>query len=554
MDAQREKTPENRVMLTPEAQIVFQCWRQRLGLGLAAVVLFCGFPEWLALPAGWLSGLQIPGVDPLTMVLAGQRMVQELVIAQTWPLVPVFISAGLLLAVWLMAPVSLGRHMRQRLRLTPVARDETAMAVGAVLLAEPIMHIIFLWWSGYYPSVMSRDAVLPVPMLGGLASAPWWAGVGMILTVSLLVPIAEELFFRGRLLDFFRSWCGGTRMATIIAVGLTTLAFAAAHGSPVHMLFALPFGLLLAIIRLRSGNIGGCIVAHACHNSMFLFLGPTLFAKPWVAALFAASGVMLLAAAWAHHPRTSDRPRVPNRWRPWVACALVAVALLVIRLTAPAYHRVQDHYWVIATHKIITQWVVDNDILLQRLEHQRLRGRLHDVRAAGLFHALQAQPCPSHHGSNPRQTQVLAQLMPEHFAQQLPADVIYDALADLCDSHVVWPQLVLAARALGQRDPVSLAEVAIDNPMCLAQWFPLATALDACAEQIAASHGPSRRRILAACEHAFPGRVSDILFRLSPDHVTAHDRRHLFTHYPDARERLGILAEHNPALALAFLQ
>jgi membrane protease YdiL (CAAX protease family) len=541
-----DKTPH--LIAAPSTLSQHVRWRRRAGLILAAVVLLCGFPEWLTQPARFISQLQIPGVDPLSVVTAGQRFVQSMLVAQVWPLMPVFISIGLLAAAWLMLPTQ-----RTVMRITPVARDETAMAVGAVLLAEPVMHLIFLWWSGFYPSAMSRDAVLPVPMLGGLASAPWWAGVGMILTVSLLVPIAEELFFRGRLLDYLRATFGGTRWATVSAVSLTTLAFAAAHGAPVQMIFAVPLGLLLAIIRLRSGSIGGCVVAHACHNSMFLFLGPMLFAKPWVAALFAVSGVVLIAAAWAHHPRTSPRPRVPNRWRIGVALGGALIALSVIRLTAPFYHRVQDHYWAVATHQIITKWVVDNDVLLQRLEHQRLRGRMSDERTNQLYFLLSEQPCPSHHGGNPRQTQVLAQLMPEHFALQLPDEDIFSALSDLCDSHIIWPQLVQAAQLLSQRDPPSLAAVATDNPACLAQWFPLATALDLCAQQLAASHGPSRRRLLAACERAFPGRVSDILFRLTPEAVTAHDRRHLFTYYPDARERLRILAEHNPALALAFL-
>jgi membrane protease YdiL (CAAX protease family) len=463
-------------------------------------------------------------------------------------MLPAIISLGLLLAVWLIPPAE-----RSRRRIGPVVRDETAMAVGVLLLCEPLLHVFFLWWSGSHPSVVSRDAVLPVPMLGGLAAMPWWAGVMTILTISVLVPVAEEFFFRGRLLDVLRFWFRSSRFATVWAVSITTLAFAAAHGSQVQALFAIPLGLLLAIIRLRSGSIGGCILAHACHNSMFLFLGPMLFAKPWVAPLLALSGVMLIAAAWTDHPSTSDRPRIPNRWRPVVAISGVLSALLFIRLTAPTYHQVQDRLWAGAAHQVIKQWHVDNDVLLNRLNYQVICGRLNNDRRDRLFDALVENPCQAVTGTNPRQAQVLAQLDPQRWAEMVSDEQIFDRLLDLSDCQATWPNIASAAQLLSHRRPSDLASVAIANPTALVQWFNITTNLDQCVAQLRLSVGPTRRRFLSACESAFPGRVPTILFALTPEEVSPMDRRHLYAHYRDVRQRLRILSETNPALANAFL-
>jgi membrane protease YdiL (CAAX protease family) len=529
------------------AQVTRAIVQRRLaGVALAGAVICLGVPEWLIPAARWLSGVSGLDVRPwLEQLRAWSLSFSNL---QPWPLLPALISVGLLLASWLIPPAE-----RTRRRIAPVVRDETAMAVGVLLLCEPLMHLGFLWWSGSHPSAVSRDAVFPIPMLGGLATMPWWAGITTILTISVLVPVAEELFFRGRLLDVLRYWFRTSRWATVWAVSLTTLAFAAAHGTQVQALFAIPLGLLLALIRLRSGSIGGCILAHACHNSMFLYLGPMLFAKPWVAPLLALSGVMLIAAAWVDHPATSNRPRVPNRWRAPVAITAVLLALLVIRLTASTFHHLQDRLWAGAAHQIITQWRVDNDVLLHRLDYQAIRGRLNDQRREGVFNALVEKPCQAFTDGNPRQAQVLAQLLPEKFATMVSDEQIYDRLFDFSDCQAAWPNIALAAQLLSIRRPDELAAVATAVPTVLVQWFNITTELEKTVAQLRLSQGPTRRLFLSACERAFPGRVTVLLFAIPADEVTAIDRRHLFMNYPDARERLRILSETDPARAGAFL-
>jgi membrane protease YdiL (CAAX protease family) len=518
------------------------------GLLIAALAVALVLPEWLTPLARWLGHLDGGALDPVVWLAWARGTVSAATLGASWPVLPAVVSFGLLLACWCITAAP-----EPPARPRSVIRDETAMAVGALLLAEPLMHLAFLAWSGWHPSSVSRDAVLPVPFQAVAAGAQgWWSGTLTILTFSLLVPVAEELFFRGRLLDLLRERLGGTRMATVSAVSITTLAFAAAHGTQVQALFAIPLGLLLALIRLRGGGIGACVVAHACHNSLFLFVGPVLFVRPWAAPLLALAGTMMIAAAWIDHPRTSTRPRVTDRWRPVVAVVAVVAAMLVLFNTYPAYRQLQDRLWAAAAHRVTVMWRVDNDVLLRRLDFQEQRGRMNAERRRGLYDHLVAEPCQRLPGGNPRQAQVLAQLDPERFASEVPEGGLYDALLDLADCRARWDRLGIAARALSRRSSGDLASVATTHPECLLQWFPLPQRQDECVRQLMLSEAHDRRRLLTALERAQPGKIADVLFALPVGHITPLDRRHLRMHYPDADERLAELAKRDPQRARAF--
>lgn len=503
--------------------------RRTAGIAVAVVAVLLTLPDWLDLlvPGGRAS-------------LAGARRAMAVMFREPWPALPALVSLLLLLAVRLMP-----REERHPATLA-ARRDWTAFAVGLLLLTEPLLHLGLLAWSGIQPTPASRDAVFPVPVIGQAAGRPWWAGALTILTLSLVVPVAEELFFRGRLLGWLVARWGARRFGTSAAVSLTTLAFAAAHGTPAQALVAVPLGLLLALIRLRTGEVGGCILAHACHNSLFLFLGPMLPGLPWAAPLLALGGTILLAATWMHHAPSAVR------FRHVKALAAVALAAAVILATWPSYRRLQDVLWVSAAHQVVVQWRADNDVLLQRLDWQRRRGRLTPLRTGALYERLVAQPCQHQPGGNPRQAQVLALLDPARLAAGQSAGTSYETLLDLADSRVAWPALAECARRIGHAHPDDLASVAVIAPIALVQWFPLAERRGECVAQLAASEGPYRRRMLAALERAFPGRVADLILALPAERMSPLDRRHLFAHYGDAAERLARLARSDPERARAL--
>jgi CAAX prenyl protease-like protein len=79
------------------------------------------------------------------------------------------------------------------------------------------------------------------------------------------VPVAEELAFRGFLLDraedYFADRTSGYRR--LAAAGVTSLAFGALHGSVLAGTLA---GITFAAVRYHRGKLSDAICAHAVAN------------------------------------------------------------------------------------------------------------------------------------------------------------------------------------------------------------------------------------------------------------------------------------------------
>ena len=119
-----------------------------------------------------------------------------------------------------------------------------SLILAAVL--EPVLHA-------------SREQGLEPEQWRPEKAAPFLLNAVVIVT---LVPFTEELFYRGlgvRALSIFGS---------VVAVVVSGLVFGLAHG----ILVALPvlgfFGLALAWLRLRTGSVWPCVIAHAAYNAL----------------------------------------------------------------------------------------------------------------------------------------------------------------------------------------------------------------------------------------------------------------------------------------------
>lgn len=77
----------------------------------------------------------------------------------------------------------------------------------------------------------------------------------------LLVPLAEEAYFRGRLLDAVER-----RAGPIWALAASAVSFALIHAIPVLTPAYLAFAVILWWLRRRTGSLVAPIVAHALNN------------------------------------------------------------------------------------------------------------------------------------------------------------------------------------------------------------------------------------------------------------------------------------------------
>jgi membrane protease YdiL (CAAX protease family) len=195
---------------------------------------------------------------------------------------------------------------------------------GAVLLLCPNLWLLgwmtILWrlgrpWSLHLFGGGRRTgwmlALLGLAAVCMVAFAVWWpegngnpGGVkGSSAALILLVPLAEELFFRGLLLAELRRRCG-----SLVAVVLVTAVFAAMH---VPMGQHVPMGVLalvLCAVTLASGSVLWAIGLHAAWNTLAVTksIAPGLErgSVVLVALLFLAC-----VAAWGHASRYGEGPK-----------------------------------------------------------------------------------------------------------------------------------------------------------------------------------------------------------------------------------------------------
>ena len=165
---------------------------------------------------------------------------------------------GTCLVALLVAVLPLGRGAPAALGLRPVGWRPVVFAVlGTTLLSFAVSQL------GPQPEGVRQ-------VTEGLQGTRALLTLGVL---GLLAPLAEELVFRGMLYG----WLAG-RWNNLVAFVLSSLAFAAAHTEPLHILMVLPLGFWFGWLRWRTGSLVPTIVAHMINNtiavSAAVFLAP----------------------------------------------------------------------------------------------------------------------------------------------------------------------------------------------------------------------------------------------------------------------------------------
>ncbi|MCD8075823.1 MAG: CPBP family intramembrane metalloprotease [Lachnospiraceae bacterium] len=114
----------------------------------------------------------------------------------------------------------------------------------------------FLYWLGISSvfSNQTQEALLGSQM------------VMQVLGPGLLVPVAEELIFRGLVYERMR-----TRLCKRQAVFFSALLFALYHGNPIQMIYAFPMAMLLALLYEQSGCLVAPVLFHMGANLTAIF-------------------------------------------------------------------------------------------------------------------------------------------------------------------------------------------------------------------------------------------------------------------------------------------
>jgi membrane protease YdiL (CAAX protease family) len=96
--------------------------------------------------------------------------------------------------------------------------------------------------------------------------------VFLFITGTIIVPIAEEIIFRGYLLNFFKNHTN-----TVFAVIASAFLFALSHETLLFMPYFIVLGLILAVMYVKTKTIIPCMVTHGLYNLVVMALGVLIY-------------------------------------------------------------------------------------------------------------------------------------------------------------------------------------------------------------------------------------------------------------------------------------
>lgn len=216
----------------------------------------------------------------------------------TWRDIGQIVAATLLGAILLFALLPLvlgGPEQREEGLAAPAAFVAMASLYGLLLLSIYLIVARRVGWAalGLVPLPARTFAFLPLVLLaqiGGLILINGLIGVlmgsfenpqagaltggepleplqlGLLLVlIAGLVPLAEEIFFRGLVYPLLRA-----RGGVVLAVGVSAALFAVVHFIPVLMPALFYIGLLFGIVREQTRSIVPCVILHGLQNGLAL--------------------------------------------------------------------------------------------------------------------------------------------------------------------------------------------------------------------------------------------------------------------------------------------
>jgi membrane protease YdiL (CAAX protease family) len=203
----------------------------------------------------------VPGWSVLTFLgfgaLIGGMAIWLLPDRSLLPLLSAFFGTGLVAVLISVSPLGLADGARA-LGLRPVGwRPVVLGVVGTTILSFAVSQI------GVQPEGVRqvtdsvRDPAVLIPTL---------------LVLAVLAPVVEELVFRGLLYG----WVAG-RWGPLPAFVVSSLAFAAAHAEPAHIVLVLPLGFWFGWLRWRTNSLWPTLITHMINNA-FAVLGAAYLA------------------------------------------------------------------------------------------------------------------------------------------------------------------------------------------------------------------------------------------------------------------------------------
>jgi membrane protease YdiL (CAAX protease family) len=225
-----------------------------------------------------LAGMDISAKDTPPGVQIGGTVIQDVAL----------IVSALVFAKVTDGSLSAWQFGLRRVRLGP--------AVGWLVL----VWVIFIALSAVYATLVNApETSNQAEELGADNSTLNLIAVAILVTV--IAPLAEEIFFRGFMFTALRRWIGW------VGGGLATAAvFAVIHLGSVDAVFLPPLlllGFLLCVLYHRTGSLLPCLALHALNNGLALGASQHFSALGTVATMLGATTVVVSIGLLAANSR-----------------------------------------------------------------------------------------------------------------------------------------------------------------------------------------------------------------------------------------------------------
>lgn len=222
--------------------------------------------------AGFLAG-QVASAALLAIVAAFTGHLHDLARIAARPVPPAWVVLSGLVGLWFgfIGAVVVGSRaggtgnvvedFGLRFRRLDFAVGPVVGLAGQLVL----LPLLYLPLEPLIPHLSQRLSQSAWHLTGGFPGADL-AVIGVLTVV--VVPVIEELLFRGLFLRgavraFGRA---GRLLGPALAALLTGVVFGLAHFEALETLGLAAFGIVLAVMALRWGRLGPCILAHATFN------------------------------------------------------------------------------------------------------------------------------------------------------------------------------------------------------------------------------------------------------------------------------------------------
>lgn len=167
-------------------------------------------------------------------------------------------NLAMLAAVWL--PIRRrGRRFATVIDLNPLPWRGVLIALIAGVLIGVGLDLAL----GQLQHVLGLPERTPGAELLAPAGFSWLAFAVMMLLGAVVAPICEEVLFRGLLFGWLRR-----RMHWSLAAALAAVPFGLLHVEPLHVLYAIVAGFLLATLYQKAGSLWSSVLAHIAINSI----------------------------------------------------------------------------------------------------------------------------------------------------------------------------------------------------------------------------------------------------------------------------------------------